>query len=245
MLISLILIYLSRHKYFRRFLAIALLALCVTLFGCTDDEFEHLRQVETSRSDNYTRFVSYSKISPAPGQDRWKASADTFNVIVGRYLDRLSDSLRMEADTLFAQYAADSIPRPAWQCQLYVSDTVFRADADYISVRLEIYSYRGGAHGSTWYKAFNYDVPRSAMMPDAAWLVPSDSAAVDALAAARFAGDTACFSVRPTLGAASCLNFTQNDVILSYDRYVLGPYACGAAEVAIPQRSLGKALRLE
>ena len=83
------------------------------------------------------------------------------------------------------------------------------------------------------------------MMPDAAWLVPSDSAAVDALAAARFAGDTACFSVRPTLGAASCLNFTQNDVILSYDRYVLGPYACGAAEVAIPQRSLGKALRLE
>ena len=29
------------------------------------------------------------------------------------------------------------------------------------------------------------------------------------------------------------------------DRYILGPYACGAAEVAVPQRSLKDVLHLE
>ena len=245
MLISLILIYLSRHKYFRRILLVALLALCVTLFGCTDDEFEHMRQVETMRTDNFTQFVARSRITPPFGQDRWSAPLDTFDFVVAQYLQQVSDSLSAEADTLFAQYAADSIPRPAWQCQLYVTDTVFRADPDYISVRLELYHYRGGAHGTTWYKAFNYDVARAVMLSDEDWLNPAGSAAVDALADARFDGDTACFNLRPTLRDASCLNFTRNDVILSYDRYILGPYACGAAEVAIPQRSLKEVMRLK
>ena len=56
--------------------------------------------------------------------------------------------------------AFDTIPNeePMRPLEMFVKDSVFVADGNYISLRFEIYVILGGANGETKYYTLNYDL---------------------------------------------------------------------------------------
>ena len=166
------------------------------------------------------------------------------NLAMADLVDGLADSLTADARELFRELADLSDERPSWRYGLTVRDSVFMATPDFISVRLTVYTFRGGAHGMTDFYAFNYDVKNQKLLTNEELLNYGESATVDAALKANFENPDGCFNLDPTLADVSAVNVTPDSLCFTYEQYVLGPYACGTAEVTVPRSSLQAALQL-
>lgn len=163
----------------------------------------------------------------------------TVNNAMQEYIDSLQTQLKKDADELFSTYEKDTADRPIWNYQLYVRDTVFMADADYISVRIQVYTFTGGAHGMTDFKSLNYSVGKQAFVTAEQILNFKEEEKLNGLLADNFNDEQGCFTDKPTLtNGFTAFNVTPSAVCFTYLQYVLGPYSCGAAEVYIPRKEL-------
>lgn len=172
-------------------------------------------------------------------------SCKIFNERVQQFIDSLQNNLKTEADTFFALYTDKPEERPVFNYQFYVRDTVFMADADRISVRLSVYSFTGGAHGTTDFYAFNYNVKKRIFLNPGQMIDLKKTKEWNELLAKNFKNDQKCFTDKPTLTSGyTAFNISPETVCFTYPQYVLGPYYCGPAEVFIPRSEL-KGLLLE
>ncbi|MEG1617887.1 MAG: DUF4163 domain-containing protein [Bacteroidales bacterium] len=156
------------------------------------------------------------------------------NEAIGALLGGLEDSLKTDATALFASLEADSISRPLWKYQLFVTDSVFLATERFISVRLTAYTFTGGAHGMTRFYAFNYDVKNQKLLTPEEILNYKQQAAIDKQIQSHFRNPEGCFDKQPTLPLASVINLNDREVCFTYEHYILGAYYCGTAEVNVP-----------
>ena len=161
------------------------------------------------------------------------------NEAIQKRIDTLQAQLKKDADDLFSTFEKDTINRPVWSYQLYVSDTVLMADENYISVRMQVYTFTGGAHGMTGFDAFNYDIKRQAFVSADQVLNFKEAEKLNDLLARNFKDEQGCFTDKPTLtNGFTAFNLTPTAVCFTYPQYVLGPYSCGVAEVYIPRTEL-------
>ncbi|MDR0765848.1 MAG: DUF3298 and DUF4163 domain-containing protein [Odoribacteraceae bacterium] len=152
-----------------------------------------------------------------------------FNERIDAFISGLRDSLL--ADTA-------ATPRELW-----VSDTLFRATDRYISARLTVYTYSGGAHGMTRFHAFNYDTCEQEFIDNARLLDYTRKAEIEKLLKVRLDNKDGRFTVDPVLTPSTVINFSAGEMIFTYPPYALGPYSSGAAEIIVPLEALGKAVK--
>ena len=112
------------------------------------------------------------------------------------------------------------------------------ANARYVSVRLMVYTFTGGAHGITNFYTFNYDVQNQKFLTDQEVLNYVNEAQINAQLKANFKNPEGCFTTDPTLKDVTTVNFNKKSVCFTYGQYVLGAYACGVAEVTVPRAAL-------
>ncbi|WP_303178964.1 DUF4163 domain-containing protein [uncultured Butyricimonas sp.] len=165
-------------------------------------------------------------------------SCMVLNGKIEKLVNDLKDSLRADATELFQTFADKPDERPNWKYELIVDDSVFMATDQFISVRLRVYSFTGGAHGMTTYHSFNYDVKNQKFLTNKEILNYANAAQINTLLKANFKNPDGCFTMEPTLDLAGAINFNATSVYFLYGQYVLGAYACGSAEVVVPRAAL-------
>lgn len=155
-------------------------------------------------------------------------------------LEPLNDSLSSIVSSIVEEFMenvgfmGDSIPRESgYERELYVRDTICSATKKLVSVRYTIYQFTGGAHGNTTSFALNY-LPEQKRFLEKEEFFKVGEAVVDSLLQSCFVdADSVCYAV-PTVELASSINFTEDEVIFVYDRYVIGPYSAGEVEIRVP-----------
>lgn len=187
-----------------------------------------------SITDKTTRFTSTDK--------SLEKSCSVLNDTIDRLVASQVRMIEDDASQLKRMFP-DSVDRPSFQYELYLTDSVFMATPDLISLRLTCYQYTGGAHGITQFYSFNYDVKKETLLTPSEILNYTDSLVIDQSIAASFKNPFGCFSQIPTLSLMSVLNISETDVCFSYEHYILGPYACGTVEVSVPRKELPLKIR--
>lgn len=173
------------------------------------------------------------------------ASLDVLNKQLAAYVAGLEDSLKVEAQEVFADFENDSLRRPDWTYELGISDTVYLASDDYISLQLVVYHFTGGAHGMTNFIAFNYDVAQQRLLSTDELFAPGQVERINQLLKADFVNPEQCFDTDPTMDLVSAVNFSADTVYFIFEQYALGAYACGPAEVLVPNAELGETFLLQ
>jgi hypothetical protein len=233
----------NTKKLFRMFSQkIVLCSFCLFLFlvqACESSAPRvSIEQVkDADQADDWRIEVQYPVFSSSdPATDK---SLRVLNGQVAAYVSVLEDSLKIEAHEVFEGFKNDNLPRPEWVYEFGVRDSVFTANSGYISLRLSVYRYTGGAHGMTNYVAFNYDVEKQKMLTTAEILNIDETDAINGLMKAYFENPSQCFDTDPTLDVVSSVNFSPEAVCFLFEQYVLGAYTCGPAEVTVPKAELG------
>lgn len=162
------------------------------------------------------------------------------NERVDSLLIALTDSLKKQSAAFYAEFSREE-EFPMFQ--LYVSDSVFMATSERVSLLLPVYTYTGGAHGMTTFYAFNYDPGKKRFLTDEDMLDYERMGDINKLLKDNFSNPDSCFWEEPSLELATCINETPEAVVFTYEQYVLGPYACGPVQVAVPKAQLEGILR--
>ena len=217
----------------------------VVIGGCqrSDRQLTVISKQKKTQNKDWIINVNYSHFSSAT--PAVNSSCQQLNDTIDHFIRSLQDSLKGNAAATFRQLNKIHIPRPSWQCELVVRDTVFMATTNDVSVRLTAYSFTGGAHGMTRFYAFNYDVVHQKMRPASEIVADRDSDFMNQKLIAHFKNPFDCFTTVPTIRMASAINFSPREICFTFEQYQLGPYACGWTQVIIPRQEIGRHLRID
>lgn len=217
---------------------ISILSLSSLLVGCQEkhNEIEVSKTQFADETENWDIALNYSKFTSKDEQA--KKSCDILNKEIDDLVINLQDSLKKNATDLFANLATEGIERPVWKYSLTIADSVFMANDRFISVRLTVYTFTGGAHGMTQFYSFNYDVKNQRLLDNKDVLNYENKTAIDQLLKTNFKNPEECFDVDPTLEAVSVINISPTNTVFTYEQYILGAYVCGVAEVLVPTNEL-------
>lgn len=165
-------------------------------------------------------------------------SCEVLNGEIKKFVNDLQDTLKANATEFFRSIEENKGERPEWVYELMIEDSVFMATDQYISARLMIYTFTGGAHGMTNFYTFNYDVKNQKLLSNQEVLNYVNEARINTQLKANFKNPENCFTTDPTLKDVTAINFNATSVCFTYAQYVLGAYACGVAEVTVPKTAL-------
>ena len=118
---------------------------------------------------------------------------------------------------------------------------------DYLSVKIQNYSYLLGAHGNSEHKFFTFKKSNCSILDLSDIIdfsIDNSDSLLNNLLVANFENVDNCFDSIPTASSDfEKFALTQKGVLFWYDAYELGAYACGSAEILIPYKEL-KAAKL-
>jgi hypothetical protein len=172
-----------------------------------------------------------------------------FNDRVDKFVDNLQKTLFPAAPPAVAAPAGKKAPADAADeepetREFIVSDVLFRATNHYISLRLDVYAYTGGAHGDNSFYTFNYDLRQRKFITNDQLLDYARRADIEKLLQAHFNNPDNAFTETPTLDDSALFNFTDKELHVTYPPYILGPFSAGAAEISVPLTELKAAIKL-
>ena len=123
--------------------------------------------------------------------------------------------------------------------QLYITDSVFLADANYISVLVSSYEMLGGANGITNFYGVNYDAKTQKFLDKKEIIDYSKAAEINALLKENLKDPDNCYTFEaPTVENFTALNFTLHTVEFTYAKYILGPGSCGPVTISVPRNKM-------
>lgn len=211
--------------------------LLVALSGCQKATIDVKKEQTSAETKNWNTKAVLSVFSSASPEVN--KSCEIFNAKVTQLVDSLQNGLKKDADSFFELYPENSPERPVWNYEIYTVDSVFSATPDFISLRVEVYTFSGGAHGSTGFYAFNYDVKKQVFLEPDQIVDLNKSTELNALLVKNLVDEYDCFTEKPTVSAGfDALNVSPESVCFTYPQYVLGPYSCGWAQISIPKTEL-------
>lgn len=130
--------------------------------------------------------------------------------------------------------------------ELYIRDSVFLADENYISVLMSTYEMMGGANGINNFYAVNYDMKNQKFLDMKEILNMNKASEINALLKQHLNDPDQCFTfAAPTVANVTAVNFTLDDVEFTYNKYILGPGACGTVTIAVPRDKMNGMLILK
>ncbi|PTN09399.1 DUF4163 domain-containing protein [Mangrovibacterium marinum] len=229
----------KRTKFLKRLVYSSGCLLMLLLAACRSGETPVVvdAQSTTDRATNWTAEMQYPVFSSA--NERVNRSLTRLNREISAYLAAQQEAMKEDADALFTDFTDQQ--RPAWNYELVVNNRVYRADDHYVSLQLELYRYMGGAHGTTDFVALNYDVASEELLSANDILDLRQSSKINQLLQANFGNPEQCFDTDPTMELVSAVCFSPDTVYFTFGHYALGAYACGPAEILVPQEELGEA----
>ncbi len=129
--------------------------------------------------------------------------------------------------------------------ELSISDSVYMATEQYISVLVQTYEYMGGANGNTNYYALNYDVRNNRFITNKELVDYEKSNEINTLLKSCLKDPDNCYTFKaPTIEDCSAINFTRNSVEFTYGKYLLGPGSCGPVTISVPSEKLKGILKI-
>lgn len=201
-------------------------------FSCSEAEINPEKIKNNEENEKYRINTEYTVFS-SEGRTAGTACAK-YNELAGKYMENRISSTKKEADELFRSLSESEMEMPSWKCELWISDSTFTANKNIISVRFKTYSFQGGAHGMTMFKAYNFDMEKGRLLENEEIIDYSKADAINKALKAHFDNPEGCFSTEPTLDLVNCINITEDSVCFTFEHYVLGAYACGYAEITVP-----------
>lgn len=211
----------------------ALLALF--FIGCQEASIKVGEDTLTSTTNEWEISVKYPVFT---SQDvKLEKGCKVVNERVKQLVDSLQNDLKSQLKE-YLQEAQEAKIEPMIPFTLDIQDSIFMADAHYISLRMVVFTLTGGANGLTEYYAFNYSIKQDKFLTPEDILNYSKSAEIDKQIQKNFKNPDNCFSDIPTLANVTVVNFTPGDVCFTYDPLVLGAHYCGAAQVSVPRMIL-------
>ncbi len=211
----------------------ALLALF--FIGCQEASIKVGEDTLTSTTNEWEISVKYPVFT---SQDvKLEKGCKVVNERVKQLVDSLQNDLKSQLKE-YLQEAQEAKIEPMIPFTLDIQDSIFMADAHYISLRMVVFTLTGGANGLTEYYAFNYSIKQDKFLTPEDILNYSKSAEIDKQIQKNFKNPDNCFSDIPTLANVTVVNFTPGDICFTYDPLVLGAHYCGAAQVSVPRMIL-------
>ena len=209
-----------------------LLLIGIILEGMTGCQTEKINVQKEWQDDNTEMWEI--RISKPFFSSSASLECKAINHRVTALIDSLKNDFKMQVKDY--NQAFDTIPNeePMRPLEMFVKDSVFVADGNYISLRFEIYVILGGANGETKYYTLNYDLRIKCFLSNGEILNLKQEDEIDRLLKQVFKNPDNCFTEVPTVAACSALNFTGENLCFTYGKYVLGAGACGDVEVNIP-----------
>lgn len=206
------------------------------LTGCKKEiklETKHIHE-----TDSTAQWITNIERPTFAATEKWaEKSCVRFNDKVTSFIQGVQDTLIRQAKQGAATMEAAG-EQWNWPYELFVRDSIFMADENYISVRFLIYTFTGGAHGMTTFHSLNYDFKNEKFLTNAEILNTGKSAEINDLLKAHLQNPEKCFTENPTLSAASVINIGLHNLYFTFEPYVLGPYSCGYATIEIPRSKL-------
>lgn len=215
----------------------------VALTGCQSGKIEVREEKQNDNTEMWEISVTKSLFSSenAGYAEQCKTVNQRLTVLV--------DSLIKDFKTQVIDYnkAFDTIPdgQPFRPLEMFVEDSVFSANTNYISLRLKVYASLGGANGETSFYAINYDLDKKQFLSIGEILNLKQAESINKLLKDNFVNPDHCFSDLPTVANCSALNFTDRNLCFMYGKYVLGAGACGDVAVDIERSELKNLLLIK
>lgn len=222
-------------------LSLVISTLLLVSCGETRHQVEVKNVQSEDQSENWEVSLSYSHFSS--DNEAVNQSCKKLNDKIEVLVTDLQDFLKQDADSLFTSFSPEE-ERPQWKYSLFLSDSVFMATDQFISLRLTAYTFTGGAHGATSYYTLNYDVKNQRLLEPTEILNHDKFQLINELLKSNFENPEECFTTDPTLDQVEVINFSQSNVSFTYGQYTLGAYVCGSPVVAIPIEKLGDSFLL-
>lgn len=123
--------------------------------------------------------------------------------------------------------------------ELFIRDSVFWADQNYISVLMSAYEMLGGANGITNFYGINYNVKTQQFLDKKDILNAEKASDINALLAKYLKDPDKCNTFEaPTIENCTALNLTPHTVEFTYAKYILGPGACGPVTISVPREKM-------
>ena len=216
--------------------------LAILLAGCQQGQVEVSERRLSEETSEYRISVEHATFSST--DEEVNQACQEINQAVAEYVESATEQFRSEATGMRRELAADDMKCPVWVSEFHMEDSVFMATSQYISMRLTVYTYNGGAHGQTMHAAFNYDVRNGRFLTKEDIVDAAKAESVNTQLKTHFQNPEDCFSETPTLEKVSVINLTPTDLCFTFEQYVLGAYACGVAEITIPRQALKGSLRI-
>jgi hypothetical protein len=126
-----------------------------------------------------------------------------------------------------------------------LKDSVLMCNAQYVTLRLDIYMYTGGAHPNYFTKLAIFDatngtiVPKSTFINDEQAILPLLDMVYKSEKSEAFAAGNAYMDGH-IIFPEQCA-FTENGVLFHYNTYEIAPYALGDADIFMTWTDLGNA----
>ena len=214
------------------------------LIGCQQPVKIEMQPGKLSNtSDRWNITVERTLFSSADANA--ETSCKVINSRISALLDSLQQNIKVQADTFYALYEGKD-ERPIGPFELYITDSVFMATGKFISLRLLVYEFTGGAHGMTNFYAFNYDMQNGKFLNPDEIIDYKQADLINKGLAKNFINRDSCFSDIPTLiNGFTALNVSPEAVCFTYPQYSLGAYACGVAQVSVPDPELKGILKVQ
>ena len=129
--------------------------------------------------------------------------------------------------------------------ELFITDSVFLADKNYISILMSAYEMLGGANGITNFYGINYNVKTQKFLDKKDILNYEKASDINALLKNNLKDPDKCYTFEaPTIDNCTALNFTLHTVEFTYAKYILGPGACGPVTISVPRAKMQGMLKL-
>lgn len=204
--------------------------------GCQKQiKVEVKNQQQTDNTSEWTIKIDRSLFSSTDAIT--EKSCVLFNDKLSEMLTGFQDTLKVQAKE-YSKMCEEMGEKPIGAYQLIAKDSVFMADAQYISMRLLCYSYTGGAHGITQFYGMNYDVKAQKFLENNEILNFNKTTEINVLLTKYFSNPEGCFNEVPTVENLTVLNFSPSTVEFTYGQYVLGAYVCGYVTISVPRAEL-------
>lgn len=208
------------------------LAATCLLMGCQKEIKLEVKQMhETDKSELWDIMADRPVFSTTEASV--EASCVVFNDSITAFITRQQDSIKTQAKKF--KIAMDSLGyQMVGPFELVIQDSVYLADENYISARLLVYTFTGGAHGITNFYGFNYNVKTKKFLSNKEIIDYSKAPQINELLKTHLQNPDSCFTDTATIENFTALNFNLHTVDFTYTQYILGPYSCGYTTIAVP-----------
>ncbi len=210
------------------------------LAGCQSEKIEVSKEKKNDRTEMWEILISKSVFSSPDSK-----KCDVVNDRVSALVDSLVGDFKMQVTEY--NKAFDTIPdgEPMRPLEMFVEDSVFMANNNYISTRLKVYISLGGANGETKYYAINCDLNHERLLSKGEILNLKQECEINGLLKKEFRNPDHCFTGEPTVATCAALNFTVKNLCFTYEKYVLGAGACEDVEVNVDRSMLSNMLLIK